>query len=487
VQGYSPQRQALSPALVQAHVMGIITLGVYPVRVDQTVTFLALDLDIRKAALEKAEGHRERIAILRQTVHDAAMQLLAVARSVGLSLLLEDSGYKGRHLWGFLAQPVEAGLAARLCRLLVRATGVLPASLQIDTFPRQDAVPPGGYGNLIKLPLGIHMRSGRRARLLGPSGPLADPWAALRDIERITRRQLLDAMDRLQPPPPGRGEARTGGVPTRPASPPAPFHPTSEALPEAASPFPEGEAPPFEDTPAAKPSKAAPPPMTLAEALAHPTLSAVVDGCCVLASLVEDAIVTRTLTHDERVVLTHAMGHQDEGTGWVNAVLGFCPDTPAHDMLQRALRGHPISCPRIRQRLGERTRALPCHCTFPTMAEYPTPSLHARYPGAVFHDRPPDGIPASERLLALLDQAQRPGSPDPARRALAAGGGEGMVSEEPARDAALPPEAPSPAALTQALRMLPVPVVHDEHGTWELVHREGRTHLVFTRRQGGEP
>jgi hypothetical protein len=48
----------------------------------------------------------------------------------------------------------------------------------------------GGIGNLIKLPLGIHPRTGRRSRLLQTEGtPRPDPYSLLRQQQRAASRQ----------------------------------------------------------------------------------------------------------------------------------------------------------------------------------------------------------------------------------------------------------------------------------------------------------
>ena len=69
----------------------------------------------------------------------------------GITSYLERSR-RGGHLWVFLAQPVRA---SHLRRWLVPycPTGV-------EFYPKQDEG--NGYGNLIRLPFGVHRRSGKR-------------------------------------------------------------------------------------------------------------------------------------------------------------------------------------------------------------------------------------------------------------------------------------------------------------------------------------
>jgi hypothetical protein len=80
-------------------------------------------------------------------------------------LLCEDSGGKGYHIWLLLASPVAAARArawGETIRALYDAHRAIANSdwPALEVFPKQDAVPEGGYGNLVKLPLGRHAKSG---------------------------------------------------------------------------------------------------------------------------------------------------------------------------------------------------------------------------------------------------------------------------------------------------------------------------------------
>src|SRR5262249_3938263 len=153
-------------------------------RLDGTCTFFAVDLDIDKGALEKAHAQPALARRLRDDVHKEALRLRGVLRELGFIPVLEDSGFKGRHLWVFLEQPEPAGTLHLLGRLLLAGQPpLLPGGLPLEFFPRQSERKGKGLGNLIKLPLGIHRRTGRRALLLDGTGkPLSEPLAALRKV-----------------------------------------------------------------------------------------------------------------------------------------------------------------------------------------------------------------------------------------------------------------------------------------------------------------
>lgn len=378
--GYSPVREPLTLDRVRAHLAGSITVGVYPVRVDQTVTFFALDLDIRKRALEASTRSRSALQALRRLVHETGLRLLAACRDLGLPMLLEDSGYKGRHLWGFLSENLPAELVYRLGRQLLPHIE-LPDELTLEFFPKQAAVDSDGLGNLIKLPLGIHRRTGRRALFLDHRGvPAEDPWRHLREAPLVTRDALLAAMTCLRD-----ARGAPSASPERPAS-PAPADACDDAdagADESATP-----APVTPSSPATDPSCD----RALAEVLA---------GCPVVAELLRSARATRRLDHDERVVLKHTLGHLVAGLDVVNDTFERCPEVPRNEFLVSRLRGNPISCPRIRSRVPAASARVACVCQF-SQQHYPTPLLHVSgYPEALERDvQIPEPIPSNPATAA---------------------------------------------------------------------------------------
>jgi tetratricopeptide (TPR) repeat protein len=384
--GYSPVHQPLTPAVAKNHVLGNITVGIYPVRLDATVAFFALDLDIERRALEAARADRDEARPLRAAVAREGVRLAAVLRDLGFAPLLEDSGYKGRHLWVFLAEPAPAALVCDLGRLLLaREQALLAPSLHLEFFPRQAQRGGKGLGNLIKLPLGIHRRSGRPSRLLDEAGrPIADPFAALRAIGRADLCQLERAIATL------RADPRTAAAAAAAA-----------AGPVAAPPAGPAPAPP------------APPPVwTEADFEADPAVRQLLANCPVLAEIRRKVDEHRRLTYDEQMVLVHALGHVPAGTLAVNYLLSRCADVAPETFLKSTLGGNPISCPKIRKRVPHVAGKVDCSCVFPFAPDrYPTPLLHllaAPPPAAPPPAAPPPAAPAGPdaetiaRRFALL-------------------------------------------------------------------------------------
>lgn len=367
--GWGPVHQPLTPDLVRAHLDGATTLGTYLVRLDGTVGFLVLDLDASKAALHRVLGDAAATADLRRRTALAGGRLVEALRGRGLDALYVDSGYKGRHLWLFFAAPLPAARAHALARGLAAVLAPADPDLRLEAFPKQDRVREGGLGNLVKLPLGLHLRSGRRAAVLDDRGePLADPWPRLRAVAPVD---------------PARLEAWLG----EPAPAPAP-------APAAAPPPPA-------------PSVAGPRPWTEADFDASPGVGPVLRGCAVLREVVRRALAERRLGREASVVLNHSLGHLPEGPRAVNYLYDRVPNFAAEQRMGAPHRGSPVSCARVRQRLPDVADQVGCDCRLEVApGGYAHPLLHLDHAPA-----PPPPRPALDELLAaygrLVDRQRR--------------------------------------------------------------------------------
>ena len=114
--------------------------GVYPMLLDETCFFLAIDLD-------KADWQDDAIAVL-----ETCRRL-----DVPASLERSRSG-NGGHIWIFFDTLLHQRLSHVLsAHMLLTETMERRPELGLDSydrfFPNQDTLPRGGFGNLIALPL----------------------------------------------------------------------------------------------------------------------------------------------------------------------------------------------------------------------------------------------------------------------------------------------------------------------------------------------
>ena len=345
--GYSPVHEPLGPGALRAHLAGRQTLGIYLVRHDDSVRLCVLDLDLDRERVEQAAGHPERLGELAGRLEAAAARLVEGLAALGVPFLLEDSGYKGRHFWVFFDGPVPAVEALRLGRALHRLLAPDDPALHLEVFPKQGRVSKGGLGNLVKLPLGRHKVSGRRAELLDAAGRVERrPFEAMSRVRRLEVRRLDDLLRQVE----ARLEVAGAAARTQPEPPGADRAPRAPA----------------------------PRPWTLEDFQQEPQIQSVLAGCPVLRRLADRALAGDGLPHDAVTVLRHTLGHLDSGPRAVNLLLERLPGVPDEQRLQRVLRGHPASCDTVRRRVPGTARRVGCECAFGgLLATYPTPLLHA--------------------------------------------------------------------------------------------------------------
>lgn len=341
--GYTPIHEPFTVAVARNHLLGNHTVGIYPVRLDNTVNFLALDLDLSRPLVERSRPGRPEWDGAMGRLMEYARRAWRLGSEHDLRVYLEDSGSKGIHCWIFLSEPMPARMVRALGQGLLRALGPPPGpEVGVELFPKQATLPTNGLGNLIKLPLGIHRSSGRRAEFVEPDGRrIADQMAHLNGLTRTDRTAVLR------------------------------FAEQSTAIPEIAP-----EPSPWEDEPTAtavRPTSVQPEYHVESDA-AVMTLFA---HCATLRELTEKIEHESAITNDEAMVLLHSVGHLETGPSAVNALLRKCPGTDPALFMKSRLRGNPISCPKIRSRIPHVTSRVPCNCEFnPGAGLYPNPLLH---------------------------------------------------------------------------------------------------------------
>lgn len=169
-----PNRE-LSPItdlVIQNHLEGKITVGVYPLLEDDSCYFLAIDFD-KHSWLEDSAA------------------FLETCRITGVPAALERSrSGNGGHVWIFLSEMVAASETRKLGCYLLTETMSRHHQLGMDSydrlFPNQDTVPKGGFGNLIALPLQKGpVEQGNTIFLDDNLKPYPDQWSFLASLNRM--------------------------------------------------------------------------------------------------------------------------------------------------------------------------------------------------------------------------------------------------------------------------------------------------------------
>jgi superfamily II DNA or RNA helicase len=164
--------------VIDGHLRGRHTVGVYPMLADETCWFLAADFD-------KTTWRNDAAAFLQA----------CAARGVPAALERSRSG-QGAHVWIFFAEPTPTSVARRLGAHLVTEAMERNPDIGFASydrfFPSQDNMPSGGFGNLIALPLQHGPRlAGNSAFLDANFEPHADQWAFLSTLRRMTLTEVM--------------------------------------------------------------------------------------------------------------------------------------------------------------------------------------------------------------------------------------------------------------------------------------------------------
>jgi hypothetical protein len=165
---YVTVHEPLPEALLIAHLEGTETLGAYLLDAESRARFMVLDAD--------DEPDRRRLLALSQ-----------VLAKLGCPSYVEASR-RGGHLWFFFETP-RPGKEVRWFGKGLQAYFNLAS---IELYPKQDALR-SGPGSLIRLPFGVHRKSGRRYGFYTSDGqPLAptlrEQIMVLRDPETVPER-----------------------------------------------------------------------------------------------------------------------------------------------------------------------------------------------------------------------------------------------------------------------------------------------------------
>ena len=155
------------------------TAGVYPMLLDESCFFLAMDFD-------KTHWQQDTTAVLE------------TCRRLNVPTALERSrSGNGGHVWIFFDEAIPATIARRLGSHVLTETMEHRPDIGLDSydrfFPNQDTLPRGGFGNLIALPLQKQPRMHGNSEFLDEHGtPYLDQWRFLSAIRRMSRSAVQE-------------------------------------------------------------------------------------------------------------------------------------------------------------------------------------------------------------------------------------------------------------------------------------------------------
>jgi superfamily II DNA or RNA helicase len=175
----------LTDTVIEKHLRGQETIGIYPLLADETSWFLAVDFD-------------------KKSWHQDAIAFLETCRELRVPAALERSrSGNGGHVWIFFEQALSAITVRKLgCTILTR-TMERRYEMGFDSydrlFPNQDTMPKGGFGNLIALPLQFAPRKLGNSVFIDDRGiPYADQWQYLAGLQRMPIAMAAEIVEEAQ-------------------------------------------------------------------------------------------------------------------------------------------------------------------------------------------------------------------------------------------------------------------------------------------------
>ena len=161
--------------------LGRDVIGLYPIRKDNTCSFLCTDFDDKNCE----HGYKNDV-----------LAFINICKTWNVHCYIERSrSGNGAHVWIFFDTPVTAFKARKLGNAILTEAMNRDAHLSFKSydrfFPNQDTLPTGGLGNLVALPLqGMARRKGNSVFVDEDFNAHADQWELLSQVLKLSEVEL---------------------------------------------------------------------------------------------------------------------------------------------------------------------------------------------------------------------------------------------------------------------------------------------------------
>ena len=339
------QERPLTEAQIEEHLRGACTYGTYIQRPNSTVHYIIWDVDVSKQFILKYGNSGEAFDACLQKAYHKALEIQKLLDDKDIRSYVEFSGYRGYHVWLFLTEWIPIRFANMLTDRIEEEMAS-DEDVTVECFPNKVRLKPGRFGQVIKLPYGIHVRSGKRSFFMDDNGqPITELDSFMETLARYPLPTIRKVLTFAKSP----SEEAKGGV---------------DAV----------------DNPALSDDVMN---QELNEAFGELTVNVheVLAHCSLMKYLCIKAKRTGYLTHFERMSVLHVFGHLgEEGKEFVHDVMQLTMNYQ-YNTTQRfieRLPHKPISCGKLREQYKKVSAEVGCSCSFKrTKNCYPSPVLYA--------------------------------------------------------------------------------------------------------------
>lgn len=380
---YKPVREQFTKDILKAHLAGELTAGLYPLNSENKVKWFAFDIDISKHFLNNSteEEITEKFVELREIVNKIYRRL----KALNIHSLVEFSGNKGYHLWCFFEEPVHGLIAKKIAEIIMAKINISPESyISVEIFPKQATIEENGLGNLIKIPLGIHLKTNKRCSILNISdfSPVSDIESELKNNISFIPLKVIEATKNFIQKNQNSLKENDGCVKEVNQNKnyvklnsfgkisKAPLAQKDEQLNKEKQKVITKQIELFQTTDIS----------SITNTFSS-DVKTVYEKCGMISYIVKKAAIEKHLTHDERLILLYSLAFiENGGKQAIHRVISECTDYK-FDITEGFLKGkreNCMGCFKIRQRLFGIVKLVNCNCMFNINQNgiYPSPLLH---------------------------------------------------------------------------------------------------------------
>jgi hypothetical protein len=339
----------LNHELISAHILGKVTLAVYPLRSDNTVRYSAISIRLPSRVLEANIKNQGYLGMLKEQMRSNAFTLVRLVKCSSVPAYIEDAGRYEYRIWLFFEEFIHFLKAKRLLGILIEDNPIPAGNFIMEPIL---ATRPAGIGwveHPVVLPLGIQRNTLNRSLFLDEDGNAYGNQLKFLEKIRPVPARLLDQNLHVAPSVQSRDVYN--------------------------------------------------------EKKRTPAVKILLHRCPVIRELVKRAEAGALLRRDKKVILFYTIGLTDLGAEALHAILESCPDYNYGKVSNEAsrLKPRPVSCVKIRELVPEITSSVGCNCDFDLRGnKYPSPLLHVN----------PEFVPASSEFslheqMSIRDAARR--------------------------------------------------------------------------------
>jgi group II intron reverse transcriptase/maturase len=327
---YEPQTGAIGPVLLQEHLQGRGYLGSFLADDAGHTRVAGLSINLTKVALQRHLGVRDSQTQNKERIHQWAIQCISYCEQLGIMGLLEDTGSLERRLWFIWEEAVPVTSIAGFFNTILQAIPAPPEGVTAEAFP--SAEQPDAS---VPLPLGGHIKTGRRSLLLHPIDGTPIPVSQAFSYVLPIRASLAQSLWKRQ----------------------ARIENQSDI------------------------------------SLRYPLVERLASSCLVLRKLIDKLVATHDLTYMERVSMLYTFGYLgEEGRLFLHDAMSLCAGYKEKETSRwiAKRRDFPISCQRLREKHDDLLGGTSCQCLFKRIPprRYATPLLHVLPIREVFPKEP---------------------------------------------------------------------------------------------------